>query len=280
MTIQNKIELYFENKLSSEERAAFEREILTNPTLYEEIEKRKEILDSLSQELAYKSMFNEKNDKALLTREQEIAMEEDIIAFHKEYIPKEDLKETQLRRIIRETFFDKNNRVMEPAAIYRIAASLIIFVLITGGSFFLVNHHLDKKKNASLIATQFFLPENDDFLIQIRHSLDLQRNAIEESSGDSAMMDNIKELLRQNLLLIEAVSDMENKDYISARKKLGQLFLLDDSDIRPAVSWYYALLLTKEGNYKEASIVAKEIKSENNYYSATADSLLLFIERE
>lgn len=280
MTIQNKIELYFENKLSSEERAAFEREILTNPTLYEEIEKRKEILDSLSQELAYKSMFNEKNDKALLTREQEIAMEEDIIAFHKEYIPKEDLKETQLRRIIRETFFDKNNRVMEPAAIYRIAASLIIFVLITGGSFFLVNHHLDKKKNASLIATQFFLPENDDFLIQIRHSLDLQRNAIEESSGDSAMMDNIKELLRQNLLLIEAVSDMENKDYISARKKLGQLFLLDDSDIRPAVSWYYALLLTKEGNYKEASIVAKEIKSENNYYSATADSLLLFIEKE
>ena len=280
MTIQNKIELYFENKLSSEERAAFEREILTNPTLYEEIEKRKEILDSLSQELAYKSMFNEKNDKALLTREQEIAMEEDIIAFHKEYIPKEDLKETQLRRIIRETFFDKNNRVMEPAAIYRIAASLIIFVLFTGGSFFLVNHHLDKKKNASLIATQFFLPENDDFLIQIRHSLDLQRNAIEESSGDSAMMDNIKELLRQNLLLIEAVSDMENKDFISARKKLGQLFLLDDSDIRPAVSWYYALLLTKEGNYKEASRVAKEIISKNNYYSTTADSLLLIIEKE
>jgi hypothetical protein len=280
MTIQNKIELYFENKLSSEEKAAFEREILTNPTLYEEIEKRKEILNTLSQELAYKSMFNEKNDKALLTREQEIAMEEDIIAFHKEYIPKGDLNETQLKRIIRETFFNTENRVMEPAALYRIAASLIIFVIITGSSFFLINHHIEKKKNASLIATQFFLPENDDFLIQIRHSLDLQRNAIEESSGDSAMMDNMKELLRQNLLLIEAVSDMENKDFISARKKLGQLFLLDSSEIRPAVSWYYALLLSKEGNYKEASRVANGIKSDNNYYSAKADSLLLLIEKE
>ena len=223
-------------------------------------------------------MFNERKDKELLNNEQEITIEEDIIAFHKEYDEDDQQKLESLKKSIKDVILNKETKLRDVSPLYRVAASFLIFILISGTiSYYFYNTYMAKKEYTIMMASRFFLPENDEFLNEIIIETDLQRNLIEENKGTPYHDDKLVESLNKNLLLMEAVSDMSDTDLNNARKKLEKLYHSSAYPGKPAIMWYYGLLCAKEGNYRESMKVFNKVKEDNNHYSPTADSILLLL---
>ncbi len=282
MNIQEKIELYFDNKLTPEERAIFEKEILTNPVLSDEVDRRKDLYNNISDLLSYSSMFSDKSDREIITRKEEMMIEEDIIRYHKEYVSVNPHQEENLVKQIKETYNSRIRKIFPVKKnLYKYAASLIFVFLFTTLIFYFLNRY--EKRNhdyISLMITQLFPSEKDQYLNDLKQSFYVVRaiqennNLTEELSGqtDEGKLDLF-------LILSDAIANIENSELSAARDKLEILFTEVNTDLLPAVKWYYAILCFKEGDKNQASRILKSLADEKIYYSSQADTILMLIKR-
>ena len=281
MNTQKRIEQYFEDRLSLKEKEEFEKELRINPVLAGEVEKRRKILGSISGSLAYVSMFDDDHDLKHFTRQQEISMEEDIIEFHREYETKESGKTEKLKKTIKKIIGNTGNIVSEPMTVFRIAASLLIFFLISGTLlYFLYYTNKENRKQMAVLAIGYFPPEKDSFLGDLKNTSTILRHVPDNNEPMEYPLQSLNESDNDKLLLFAAVSDLENNDLLNARKKLEALMFTEHHKIKSSATWYYSLLCAREGNYREATRVLKNISGENTYYKPKADSLLFFLRLE
>ena len=280
MNIQEKIELYIENRLTSEEKEIFEEEIIKNPSLGKEIEKRKDLYNQIADILSYSSMFKEESDRKIITQKEEIFIEEDIIRFHKDYIANNSLQEEKLVKQLKESYNEMGIKGLRiKSIILKYAASIILVSLMSAGFLYFLNRNEKNNTdyNSSLI-TELFPAEKDEYLHHLKQSFHVVRNSKEQMNSNEGQINKTHDSkLELFLTLNDAVANLENSNLSSARKELEFLYPGEDSDISPAVNWYYALLCLKEGKRNEASKILKKISEEKTYYSSQADTLLNII---
>jgi hypothetical protein len=274
MNMQDKIERYLEKQMDREERQAFEEMLKTNLILAEAVEKNMEINKILEKGLEYNSVFSSKGDKKLFSRAVEYSIEEDIIRFHKEKTQISQEEQFRLRKKIVSITNQNENEVNEPQIIYKVAASLAFFMLIISSLIFMtLRQQSERSRKASLLAEAFFKPEEDQYLSQLKDSILFMRNTVETDFLSPEQYKLMKEYISGNALLLDAISDINSRDYEASFKKFEKLNFHLLGINHSAFYWYYSILLFMDGNYKEASAILNELSNDNNNYKSMADSL-------
>jgi hypothetical protein len=274
MNMQDKIDLYLENMMDPAEKMDFETKMKTNPDLAEEVEKRIHINNTLEKNLEYDSVFNSKEDRKLFPRAVEYSIEEDIIRFHKEKNGIEAEDQIKLRRKIRDIINKNENEVNEAQIIYKVAASLAFLILIISTlMFYTFRQHSERSRKASILAEAFFKPEEDKYISNLKDSILFMRNTVETDFLNPEQYKLMKEYISGNALLLDAISDINSRDYEASFKKFEKLNSHLHGINHSAFYWYYSILLFMDGNYKEASAILNELSNDNNNYKSMADSL-------
>lgn len=282
MNIQEKIDLYIEDKLSISEKIKFEEELAKNTDLANEVSKRILIQNSLQEHLSYSSADTYNDEHFELSKIQNIAIEEDIIKFHKKYEISNDEKERKLKKLLNRNKNGASARTEKKyEGLLKIAASVTILFLVS----FSIIHYLNSGKTKITDFTpqtvcEIFPAEKDIFYKNMIHSkLILRQGNLELSGNANSKISNSDNESTEMLGLSEAITNLENSDLYFSRTRLQPLLESKYENVKIVAQWYYSLLCIREGKMSEAKTYLRNLKNGGNYYSDNSKSLLKIISK-
>lgn len=277
MNIQDKIELYLENKLSPGERKIFENEILINEDLAREVSRRKSVNILLKKLLRYPGSNVDSDKNFNLSKIQNIEIEEDIIKYSKEYDNKNDKGEEKLKKLLEKKKINpvKNNG-NQFRLIVRVAAG---FILATFFTFSIIYHIKSGEREDFTFTNQTIcekFPSNKDPLLRslINSAMLFRQSELNQLEYISPAKSDSINKSSQVLKLSDAVNSLENSNLSDARHQFEALIKSEFDDINAAMLWYYSLLCIREENLQEAISALRELKAGRNFYSYKAKKVL------
>lgn len=309
MNIQNKFDLYFEDKLSDSEKLDFEKEILEQPELREYYKAHFLINRFLKNEL-YSPVLNWDNDETLkeLSISQRIDIEKDFARFsaeelslpdeiftgHTKEISSEssdsgigllaqDAKNNELkfRKILKQSEKSKTKSLRNDYSVYIWIAAVVILAFISG-AFFTEYTYLNRKKLSPQEAyAQFYQPGLDEELKLSEYNGNRLKSVLfdlKRSGGNSTEVNTKQDKVPQDeyelSILFQGLINMERSDFQSARSSFSQILDGPNPKKKYSAEYYTALSYLSEGKSEEAKTLLVKLSESRNPYRKKSMSIL------
>jgi hypothetical protein len=317
MNIQNKFDLYIENKLSDSEKTKFERDLLEQPELAQSYRAYLQINHIMANEL-YSPVMNDENDPILkdLSLSQRLAIEEDFIRFNSrgsdsagENLIHEDTEkhpgqynsrhnasenmksdtesdEESFLQILQLASEKKSPGILKKYMPYIGIAAAVILFFFAGKIIFELNLTGLKKISPQLAYTLFYKPGTDNELKSLNFYdsrlknafLDFRRSGLNTSAIFSNQMQVSDEDYELSLLFLGLIN-LERKDFPEARKCFTRILSLEHPLKGNSASFYLSLAYLSEGYLAEAEPFLIKLSETKNPYRKKARVILRSLKR-
>ncbi len=309
MNIQNKFDLYFEDKLSDSEKLNFEKELLEQPELREYYKAHFLINRILKNEL-YSPVLNWDNDENLkeLSISQRIDIEKDFARFSVEELSLPDEifightteissessesgtellaqnaknNERKFRNILKKSEKSKTKGLRNDYSLYIWIAAAVILAFISGAFITVYSYHNKTNLSPQEVYAQYYQPGLDEELKLSDYNgnrlksvlFDLKRSGINSTEVNSKQ-DEVPQDEYELSILFQGLINMERSDFQSARNSFSQILNVPNPKKKYSAEYYMALSFLCEGNIEEAKTFLQKLSESRNPYRKKSISIL------